>query len=347
MKKTKVLIIGLACAALILHSCASQKPAAAVSKNAKPKWVDNREAVYPDSQFLSAVGDGDTRSSAESSASANLSRIFESQIKSTFTDTQRYSEISTAKGTAVQNYQSAEAVTQIGSSQTLINVKFTDPYTDPNGRVSVLAYMNRFETANIYRERIDSSSGRAADFIRAAKAVSDPVEKYAYLDAASVLDSGIKYMREQLQIISQPVNRSISLAYEPAELTALKTDAGKQMIFSVKLDGDKDGKVTVLINSILGENGFSSGPNPLITINGEVKIEKLDMANGLENLRWYVNLKVTDRSGKVLTTISQNQRESAKTASQAEAVAYKQIERILNKTFITDLYRYFDNLVKK
>ncbi len=48
----------------------------------KPDWLANPKSVYPDDQFLSAVGAGDTRRAAENSAAASLSRIFESRIES-------------------------------------------------------------------------------------------------------------------------------------------------------------------------------------------------------------------------------------------------------------------------
>ena len=60
-------------AVLFLAGCASQHAE-------PPAWILNPQSTYPAAQYLSAVGEGDSRRAAENNAAAGLSRIFESQI---------------------------------------------------------------------------------------------------------------------------------------------------------------------------------------------------------------------------------------------------------------------------
>ena len=65
---------------LIINACAVN---AKSKKSPKPKWLTNPKKVYPEQLYLTAIGEGDTRSDAENMAAANLSKIFEATIPKT------------------------------------------------------------------------------------------------------------------------------------------------------------------------------------------------------------------------------------------------------------------------
>nr|MDA3813272.1 hypothetical protein [Candidatus Cloacimonadota bacterium] len=83
-------IILLSLILILILSCAAH---AVKRKGSKPEWLKNPKAVYSEQMYLTAIGEGDSRSDAESMAAGNLSRIFESNIKAEETVNQRYMEL--------------------------------------------------------------------------------------------------------------------------------------------------------------------------------------------------------------------------------------------------------------
>ena len=61
MKILATLVLGL-----VLTACSSNQP----------DWLNERSQQYPPERYLSAVGEADTRSTAEGRALANLAKIF-------------------------------------------------------------------------------------------------------------------------------------------------------------------------------------------------------------------------------------------------------------------------------
>jgi hypothetical protein len=76
--------------ALLMFSCAVH---AKKKKNKAPKWLENPKKEYPENMYLSAIGEADNRSMAENMAAGNLAKIFESNVKTDETYSQRYEEL--------------------------------------------------------------------------------------------------------------------------------------------------------------------------------------------------------------------------------------------------------------
>ena len=50
------------------------------SGKGKPGWVDGHNSEYPSTQYLTGVGQADTRSNAEDQAYAAVARIFKAEV---------------------------------------------------------------------------------------------------------------------------------------------------------------------------------------------------------------------------------------------------------------------------
>jgi hypothetical protein len=154
----KICIIGLLL--LLLFSCAAQTKSSKKGSSGKPKWLENPKSVYPDTQYMTAIGEGDTHQAAQNMAAGNLSRIFEMKVKADETIMQRASELIRGNETKLEEQVNVEKHINIFSSQQLMNVQFADSYTNEYGRIFVLAYLNRMKTAEIYEEKIDANSAQ-------------------------------------------------------------------------------------------------------------------------------------------------------------------------------------------
>ena len=134
-----------------------------------PDWVENPKNVYPDSQYLVAVGEGDTRQAAENSAQAKLARIFEAHIESD----ERLLDQTHENGKAFERTTDFTTDINILSSQTLHNIQHAEAWRDKLGRVHAVAYLDRRETANIYRSKIDEKTTQIHFLLAQAEQTDD------------------------------------------------------------------------------------------------------------------------------------------------------------------------------
>ena len=99
-------------------------------KSKKPKWITNLKSVYPDSKYMSAIGEGDTQKQAQQSAVGNISNIFESKISVDQTVQEGYLELTKNDKTNTETSTSINTNINIQSSQTIKNIQFGESYSN-------------------------------------------------------------------------------------------------------------------------------------------------------------------------------------------------------------------------
>ena len=161
-------------AALVLTSCATTQA----------KWLTDLNAVYPEARFLAATGAGDTRADAEASAAASLSRRFE--VKVDATTVSRQNSTSTSAGGKVSTVAVSEFDQTVGltGAQDFLNLQFSDPVTDKQGVVHVVAFLEKGPTARLYSERINEDLERIRALTARSAAATGAMASYALADAA-------------------------------------------------------------------------------------------------------------------------------------------------------------------
>ncbi|MDC7235493.1 MAG: LPP20 family lipoprotein [Spirochaetales bacterium] len=330
---------------LFVMSCASSGSSAERSGGKKPSWVDDKHSQYPNEKYLVEIGEGNSLKSAKQDGQASLARIFRTTIIVDSTVSTRYEDLSDGETIleSRMNTTADESITQL-SDETLINVHFAESWTSDMGKVYVIAYIDRMETANIYRQRIDQDGMTTDSFIRKSARQSDLLRRYGFLDAAMVLDQKIQSMREQLEIIYQPFARAVMLPYDPAELRSRYADTAEQMQFSVSIEGDRDGKVASVVSQVLTDRGFTISSNgSSLSVTGRVQMEEVTLDNKYENLRWTLFLEMRNEAGDIVVSMDEKKRESAISLQEAESRAYRSMEEVMNKTFLRGLEDYFDS----
>ena len=181
-----------------------------------PKWVSNPKAVYPEAQYLVAVGEGDTRRAAENAAAANLARIFEAHIESD----ERLIDQTRETGKTFERTTDFTTDISILSAQTLRNIQHAEAWRDKLGRVHAVAYLNRRETAGIYRSNIDEQSTRIQFLLAQAEQSDDLLKKFATLRAAARAATENGLLLRQLKVIHPPSAASATLRPSAADSRA-------------------------------------------------------------------------------------------------------------------------------
>jgi len=322
-----------------------------VSLNAKgkdrPEWVDNPKSEYPDAMFLTVIGEGDSRRDAESDATGKMAKIFESKINATSAYSERYQELITDVSTESSSDTSFENAVLVESNQTLFNLQFGESFADDTGRVFVIAYLNRMETAEIYEGKIEANNEKVVYFINQSTKSTDKLTKYANLSAANIISTNNSILVEQLAIISPTTKEMLDIPYDINKLISDYTSAAKAISFSISVKNDTDSKVKKLIESLLTDLGFSLQDNPSLYMLGEVSLERLEMPSSDKFIRWYLNLKMTDNNDTLMFSMNEKGREAHVSYVEAEARCLRTIQQEIEVKFKNKLLDYFDSMVIK
>jgi hypothetical protein len=344
MKKLIMLLIS----AMLVFACATEPAGAGSKSKKKPAWLENKNSVYPEDKFLSAIGEGDTLKEAQAQAAANLASIFKVSVQVESTLQSRYVEYS--QNGVVGNYGEetvmTDNITQT-TDQTLLNLKLGETFTDSNGVVFTIAYLNRSETGGVYKQIIEENGALVGRLMARSAEQTDTLKKYAFLDAAYVVASNNELLIEQLGFISPSTRKGLKLGYDMAGLKKQRADTAAQMVFSIRIDNDSGSQITNMLTSVLTSQGFSVNNGGNIVLTGSVSVAPVKLDNNYENVKWYLMITVKDASGVVVVSLEKNSRSSGVSASAAEARAYKDMEGVIKKDFVKQLTGYFDSHIEK
>jgi hypothetical protein len=153
--------------ATVLAACASAPPAE------PPAWLGNARGVYPDSGYITGLGEGRTRKDAEDKALAELSSYFIQQVR-----VERSSRASWTTQNDVTTEQSATQENIMVESQTkLMAVQYApDPYFNRDSKSwFTLAFIVRDEGWRIYEPAAKKQAGTFLALVQAADGEADPL----------------------------------------------------------------------------------------------------------------------------------------------------------------------------
>jgi hypothetical protein len=151
MKKTFSFLV-----VLIITACSS-------TSTETPSWVNQPESVYPQSQYLSAVGLGLNTEQAKQVALANLSRIFSVSIAEEQIDKSSFSSEQGKSNTEITRFISAKA------NQQLKGAIIKETFQDQQGQSYAVAVLKKMPTAKAFRTSINQLDRKVAGNLHYAK----------------------------------------------------------------------------------------------------------------------------------------------------------------------------------
>lgn len=321
---------GILSLALLLAGCAT-------APNERPAWLLKPQELYPQAQYLVAIGEGDTRRAAENNASAGLARIFESAIQAN----ESLSETATETKKSLSRISELKTQVQIGSSQNLLNIQFGETFTDHNGRVHIAALIPRPETSAIYRRRIAENSSDVQLLTDLSNQAPGPVGAYAFRRAAVRKALENDRMLAQLDIINPGAQNRFSLGYDPQTLYAETAAAAQKITFSVELSGDAGNALREALTGM----GFSEGNPAVLTFSGNVDIQPTDLhRDTLVFVRCRYQIEARDRKQNLILSVSDSRREGHINFEQATLRAQRSLRTSITSEIPRRLGETLDRL---
>jgi len=304
--------------------------------------LSNLGEHYPESRFLYAVGFGDNLRDAEKNAIGKLSIIFESKVNVDQTLTENYLEYSDDDVSTLEYKSKTQKRINLASNQKLMNVKTGEHFTDENGTVSVVAYINRSETAFIYEERIQNNNNTILSLEEHSKQSNQKIVKYASLNKATHLINENLGLLKQLSIISP---NTVSYNDELEKYNSIKREKGKianSIIFTFANNGNE---ITSTLSSVLTSEGFKIGKNGDYNILSSVNFEEVDLGRAEIFYSWEASIKLSEPNEDTIFAFKQNGREGGKTESAALSRVKYAANQKTSKDFITHFEEYLNSLL--
>ncbi|MEE9367408.1 MAG: LPP20 family lipoprotein [Pontiella sp.] len=307
-----------------------------------PEWVENPKSVYPESNYLVAVGAGDTRRAAENSAAGNLSRIFEAHIQSD----ERILDKSRETNSSFERTTDFTADINILSAQTLYNIQHAEAWKDDKGRYHAVAYLERRETAAIYRDMINKQTTRVNFLLASAKTTTDLLKRYATLRTANRHATEADSLLRQLKVIHSPSVAGLTPSYSVNQLRKALADSAKKIKVSIRIQGDNENRMTQSVEAFITRYGFVVGQPMVLDISGRVAVTDTgEREQGLVFVRYELALQIKDSEGTLIASVGDKGREAHKSLEQARVRSFRTLGNAIQANGAQRLDAYFDSLI--
>ena len=328
-----------------LVSCASSPSTVVVAP--APSWMVDREKDYPDSRFLCAEGTGITKKQAEADAVAALAKIFKVSVNVNTVAKTSYLEFSSGQKSTSEFKRNLDETIEIKAAQELVNVMFTEPYTDRDGNVNVLAYIDRAKTATIYESTLNALSKSVNDYLRRANASPKSIERYALYEAAYRSGQQMSKLLMQLRVISFPTAERCEKLVELPKWGALRDQSRQGLFFTISVEGDPSGKVSGVLSSLLSDIGFIQKSGKGLLVKGSWSVVNANLSSDFKSVRWTLMISLVDETGATVGKFFKEDRSNAATVEQAKALALNSVRTAIQDDFVARVLEYVSQLVNK
>ncbi|GHT82776.1 hypothetical protein FACS1894137_02320 [Spirochaetia bacterium] len=190
-------------------------PAAAQSDTA-PAWFSSTKAVYPDHEYIWAIGDGDTPDGARKQAMVEMSRYFHTTVESVSKDIAEYRETVGSAKNEFSEKISFDQYSRIESNEDFFGMRFTDVWLNPKSKAyAVLAYIDRKEAEEQYHSRIETNMVGINALMADAAQSDDPLYSFKQLSKGkSIADITKKYI-ENMSLLNPGKSKEYLQRYTP------------------------------------------------------------------------------------------------------------------------------------
>lgn len=239
-------------------SCASMAQKKSAKSGKQPIWITQPANYENASEYLVAVGTGSNYQDARNNALGNLSRIFQSEVKTDQTLIDEFHETISDDNLNSDRTTQLLSVTRVGSSQNLINAKVMETYTTRDGTFYMLMGMHRRNTARIYSSEISNNELHINDLVNQADNENNILDKLGYLKKAMILQEVNDNLQKQRSVLT---GRSMdNMASNEGSLSQKYRSVKKKCLIYINADGIPD-QIISEMHRVFQDEGFTVTKN--------------------------------------------------------------------------------------
>ena len=332
-----------------LAGCASSQ----IVNNQIPAWVSSPKSVYDEDKFLTYVGYGDDRNSAEIAALGGISAIFGRDVTVDTVTSKRMSE-AVANGTVVtaQNREFSQDVQSKVNVDNLIGVEVPEYWFDGNNLWYAIAVLDKSKASAIYSSMIEKNSTAVDDLIFSARKDLYSLQSLCAYDFAQEIAIENKKNIDRLMVLDydygELVARGVIL---PEELARKKLEIAKEIPININIEGDIKGTYTSALLDALADFGFSGSTdeNVRYVINGKVSYNYEVTTDGKTHKCYYdfESSLIDTKNGVNVFPINIRGRQAHRSVEEAENSAKQDINKKIESTFHSQFNDYLSSYISK
>jgi hypothetical protein len=314
--------------------------------NSRPDWIRSPYAVFPERQYVAAVGTGSDAVQAERSAFANLTAIFGQSIRVNETLTNNYQEMIRSGGAAGWTEStSLDSVIQTSTSlDALFGSEIRERYND-QGTWYAAAVMERAKAVRMYTDVINANLTMINNLTAMSESEKNSLDGYSrYQFAATVADINISYGN-----VLKYLNAAVPAGVRDGGTYRLEAaNIARAIPVTVVVRNDRNNRVQAAIAKSLADLGFrSGGNNSRYRVNAELSLEEAPSTQNVF-IRYTLTANFIDTNGNaVLVPYSIQGREGHSTLPNAENRALTAAERKIGEEYPALLNDYLSRLLTK
>ena len=334
---------------LIFSSCASSNAASTDTSAKEPDWIRNPYTKYDRQTNAAAVGNGNSRETAEKDALGKLAALFgqsiqvDEKVSTSYRDAVRNGVIANWS----ENTASDINIVTSASLDSLVGAEIGEVWDDGRGNNYAVAVLNKARAIQVYSGMIKSYQEMIEKLITMNQGEKNSLEGFSrYQLAASLADINTSY-GNVLSVLgaAAPVGLKNGADYRlEAQNIARAIPVGLAVI------NDKSERIQGAFAKALSDLGFiSGGINPRYMLDVVINTSPVEFPNNTNIfIRIELSANFTDaNSGTVLLPYNFNNREGHITQEQAENRVYTTAELKINEEYKNILSDYLSRLLQK
>ena len=228
----------------------------ATTGNVLPNWFYNKESVYPESKYISSIGEGASIQAATENALSQISLYFDTSVSVNKEFSNYAQEVQTGNYYNSTERREIKEQAQINSEAKFYGVSFSNPIRVDN-LFYVVAYIDKEQAAKMYKANIVANTADLNNLISFAEMTDNPFY------CAPAVTKGIKIADQTSQLIKnvRVVNPLDADDFSQTENlikrmnSAFSNSRGK-MIIKLSVVNDWASTVYKTLSNIMEEKGF-------------------------------------------------------------------------------------------
>ncbi len=312
-----------------------------LSGQARPLWIDDPHQAYPSAEYLTGVGQAESRQGATDQAYAAVARIFKANVDSHVKDWETYFLVEKRGSTTEERRLALETVTTVSTDKVLENVSIMEMWYDRGkGIYYALAVMNRGQAEAALLDRVSALDQAIEADVAESRRLSDVVLKVRKLRRAArnlvvrdVYNADLRIVRPSGQGVRPPYQaEGILRELEDVLASGLKV--------AVHVAGDHaevaqqaltEGLVREGITVVVGAE-HRDQPDATLVVRGVTKLTPVQVQDPyFKYVRWCGDVEVWERAtGRVMGVMSGSGKEGHLTEQEAMARALRALRQHLS-----------------
>lgn len=307
----------------------------------KPGWVDGRSVDYPSTQYLTGVGQADTRSNAEDQAYAAVARIFKAEVAAQAKDWESYWVVENHGVSNAERRLTIDNVTKVSTDKVLENVRIADVWYDSESRAYyALSVMNRPQAEASLMEKVAALDRTIDTDVTESRQAIDKLAKVRALRRAGRNLVLREVYNTDLRVI-RPSGQGTPSAYQVNELSGeLEQFLATNLVLAVQVSGDHaepvgralaEGLIREGLHVTTKTEGEKAG-SPELIVRGTVRLFPIEVRDPyFKYVRWCSDFEVVEPgTGRVVGATAHGGREGHLTEREATAKTLRVMQQELS-----------------